>query len=43
MVKKMKIDLLNPYGYCQGVINAINLVKKQEKIILIPLYKYGVI
>lgn len=42
MVKKMKIDLLNPYGYCKGVINAINLVKKtRENNPNTPVYIWG--
>ncbi|MEA4821440.1 MAG: 4-hydroxy-3-methylbut-2-enyl diphosphate reductase, partial [Erysipelotrichales bacterium] len=42
MVKKMKIDLLNPCGYCKGVINAINLVKKtRENNPDTPIYIWG--
>ncbi|MFA6936559.1 MAG: 4-hydroxy-3-methylbut-2-enyl diphosphate reductase, partial [Bacilli bacterium] len=38
----MKIDLLNPYGYCKGVINAINLVKKtRENNPDTPIYIWG--
>ena len=29
MVKKMKVIRVIPYGYCKGVVNAINLVKKE--------------
>lgn len=36
----MKVQVLHPYGYCYGVIHAIELAKKPKRNILLSMFRF---